>query len=796
SLYTNDSILPCRGVSYSANPSPNAGSAPSVAYGNTVLIQLPYGLPAARQLIVRLPAQTDNSNQTLSLGQVVVLTNTSQLQLIAANANASAQLTLPVSRLYDNSMVSMLAAPTDFESAACGSATGNVSQPAWITLDFGASQEISRVELVNTANPSAYDTSVELRLGDTEVAVGGEGSENPVALSGPISLPSSVTSVQYLDPTGSGRFLTVRSVAAGSTLAVCVTAFGPTPFDLVLLTPSPPPSPSPSPPPPPLVPSESRTAPFPSPPPSPSPPPPPSPPPSPLVYQVGKVETNSKAVQAAAASTIAVTTAATVAASVAASIAASTATAAASGAASGVAGGVASSAISTASSSIATSGAVAASLFATHMQFFALTPYAATNATRQYRQVNMELSWFNLGFSTFSMRNVPLHEAAAYNQILNNVALLVATVAVHYLVLLLFAKWRALRDWTLPSWLAFPFLEMFVTAFTLSSLSAAATVLLGAAADTGHTRPAVVGSVVILFIIAFLAAAIWVVIRIRVISEALGMKFHVKAQTQPPGKETTGVKVPDNAGNSSNSKGDGKKQRRQQQAVAEATERTRGGGVTGGSDGGGPMGRHASHMAVPPVADLGTANDDKVVSRAVTTRSIVVLSNLGGSAKSWRSATDDDGPKVSSSVSDRPSSHVKNGVGSGPGGGTDERSMEQQPNIKEDGEEVNKALTSGGKEEVEKWGQGSYGLLAWMYLGHWNRDDAMATSQKLEPHRTRKYLTERMSLRAAARCLYLHPDQDLDPDEDNAAPCRQRRNRHDDADGNGADGGVDSVPGA
>ncbi|GLI64829.1 hypothetical protein VaNZ11_008133 [Volvox africanus] len=803
-----------------------AGSTLAVAYGTTVLVQLPYGLPAARQLIVRLPPQTDNSNQTLSLGQVVVLTNTSQLEFIVDSANASAQPALALSRLYDSSMASASAAATVFDSAGCGSATANASQQAWITLDLGASPEISRVELVNNA---VYDISVELRLGNTEVAVGGDGSENPVAVSGPILLPTSVTSVHYLDPPGFGRFLTVQSVAAGYQLAACVTAFGPTPFDLVLLTPSPPPSPSPSPslspspspPPAPLMPSTSRPAPppSPSPPRNPSPPPsrnplpPPSPsppPPSPLVYQVGKIETDHKAVQVAAASTIAATTTVTIAASVAASIAASTATAAAttaaaSGAASGVAGGVGSSAISTGSGAIATSGAVTASIFVTHLQFFALTPYAATNATRQYRQVNLELSWFNLGFSTFAMRNVPIHEEAAYNQIFNNVALIAATVAAHYLVLLLFAKWSALRDWTLPGWFAFPFLEIFVTAFTLSSLSAAAAVLLGAAAVSGHPRPAVVGCVVVLFITTFAVTAIWIVARVRIVSSSLGLKFSLKKQTQPRFKEATAVKAADDTG--SNSSSDRRsKGKRQRQPVAEATVQPRNSGGTGGPDGGRSVGPRASNVAVPTVADGGTANDDANVSRAVTARSIVVLSHLAGSANSWRSvATDEDGggPKGPNSVSERPSSQGTLRAGSSPG--DTKRNTKQDPKTKEEGGEGrgDTALTSDDEEEVKKHSHGVQGVLAWMYLGHWNRDDAMAVSQKLEPRRTRKYLAERMSLRAAARCLYLQPDPDhnLDPEGDNRTPCRRRRYRRDDSTGGGADGGgaddggVDSVPG-
>ncbi len=64
----------------------------------------------------------------------------------------------------------------------------------------------------------------------------------------------------------------------------------------------------------------------------------------------------------------------------------------------------------------------------------------------------------------------------------------------------------------LPSWLVFPFLELFLAAFLLVSLSSSAAQLLAAAAVTGRAAPAAVGGVVAAALVAFVAAAGWVVV--------------------------------------------------------------------------------------------------------------------------------------------------------------------------------------------------------------------------------------------------------------------------------------------
>lgn len=46
-------------------------------------------------------------------------------------------------------------------------------------------------------------------------------------------------------------------------------------------------------------------------------------------------------------------------------------------------------------------------------------------------QVNGELSWLNLGFSTFALKNVPPLQRKAYNQIINCVLLVLIVLAVH-----------------------------------------------------------------------------------------------------------------------------------------------------------------------------------------------------------------------------------------------------------------------------------------------------------------------------------------------------------------------------
>jgi hypothetical protein len=52
--------------------------------------------------------------------------------------------------------------------------------------------------------------------------------------------------------------------------------------------------------------------------------------------------------------------------------------------------------------------------------------------------MNSDLGWLTLSFGTITMRNVPREEGAAYNQIMNNVAMLMGVVLTHYLVLVLY----------------------------------------------------------------------------------------------------------------------------------------------------------------------------------------------------------------------------------------------------------------------------------------------------------------------------------------------------------------------
>ncbi|GIL44952.1 hypothetical protein Vafri_2394 [Volvox africanus] len=345
----------------------------------------------------------------------------------------------------------------------------------------------------------------------------------------------------------------------GAVMTVCeLQAYGASAFEMRLV-PAPSPSPAPMPPLPPSLSPEPSTSP--PPPHAPLKPPSPSPASSPSrldkgrgssVVLAGKVSTNPTAVTAVTASIVAVSIGTTVTATMVASAAAAATAATAVGSAGGVI------ATSGASSAAATgaAGAGGALAFVGHMQFFALTANAAANTSAGYKDTNSQLSWLNLQFNTLRSVDLPDAEQQAYSQVLNIAIAFFGVLLLHLMLVLLLSAVRkriqrrreaaaaAARKGTdavgmpapalsFPSLLVFPFLEIFIILFFMTSLAAAAGTLLAYGITEHRPGPAVVGVALLVLLVAFGLFVLWLLRRLYGAADRLGLSY-VGSSRPPP----------------------------------------------------------------------------------------------------------------------------------------------------------------------------------------------------------------------------------------------------------------------